>query len=239
MHIAKETAQVKDQQIYFLRNAATANPTNLLNGMHTVFTQSEAIKGNLELIEEFFAKDDLDREELILLLNEIKKSNQKINKLSDLAIHGGQNLKAEKNEDILVFINEYLKTGLTLKGIEYSIDAQDSAYFCYFDSASVGLIIDNIFSNSLKAHSDRITISFKNDKECVLIGFYDNGTGLRNGISPTIIFEYGATTTSSKSLRGFGIGLCHIKQLANDMGGDVAYDEKYHNGFGLIVRLKK
>ena len=142
------------------------------------------------------------------------------------------------HENILVFINEYLKTGLTLKGIEYSFDAKETEYFCYFDSASVGLIIDNIFSNSLKAHSDKLTIRFKNDKDSVTIGFYDNGTGLRNGISPSVIFEYGATTTNNSS-RGFGIGLCHIKQLANDMGGDVVYDEEYSSGFGLIVRLKK
>ena len=239
LHTAEETVQVKEQQLYFLKNASTSNPTNLLNGIHTIFTQSEAIKGNLELIEELFSKDDLDEDELIVLFNEVKKANQKINKLSDLAIHGVQNLKAEKNENILAFINEYLKTGLTLKGIEYSFDAKEIEYYCYFDSASIGLIIDNIFSNSLKAHSDQLTIRFKNEKNSVAIGFYDNGTGLRNGISPSTIFEYGATTTNTQSSRGFGIGLCHIKQLANDMGGDVLYDEEYHNGFGLIVRLKK
>ena len=235
---AKEQAAVKDTQIYFLKNAAKANSQNLLNGMHTVFTQSEAIKGNLELIEELIVAG-LNEVELISLINEIKKSNQKINKLSDLAIHGAQNLKAEKNENILTFIKEYLKTGLTIKGIKHIIVAPESEYLCFFDSASVGLIIDNIFSNSLKAHSDQLTIKFNNTKDSVQIGFYDNGTGLNNGISPETMFEYGTTTTNTSSTRGFGIGLCHMRQLARDMGGDVFYDETYHDGFGVIVRFKK
>ena len=235
---AKEQAAVKDTQIYFLKNAAKANSRNLLNGMHTVFTESEALKGNLELIETLIA-EDLDVSELVSLISEIKKSTQKINKLSDLAIHGGQNLKAEKNENILTFIKEYLATGLTIKGIKSLIVAPESKYFCFFDSASVGLIIDNIFSNSLKAQSDQISIKFTNTKDNVLIGFYDNGIGLNDGISPETMFEYGATTTNTSVARGFGIGLCHIKQLTCDMGGDVFYDETYHDGFGLIVRLKK
>ena len=83
---------------------------------------------NLELIEELIVAG-LNEVELISLINEIKKSNQKINKLSDLAIHGAQNLKAEKNENILTFIKEYLETGLTIKGIKHIIVAPESEYY--------------------------------------------------------------------------------------------------------------
>ena len=148
-------------------------------------------------------------------------------------------LKAEKNEDILTFVKEYLNTGLAIRGIQSTINATDKEYSCFFDSASIGLIIDNVYSNSLKAHSDQLKIIFTNNTDSVSIGFYDNGTGLNAGISPENMFEYGATTTNTTTTRGFGIGLCHIKQLACEMGGDVIYDEKYHDGFGLIVRLKK
>lgn len=236
---AKEQAAVKETQIYFLKNAANVSAKNLLNGMHTVFIQSEAIKGNIDLIESLILEEILNKSDLIALIAEIKKSNQKINKLSDLAIHGGQNLKAENNENIFTFIKEYLTTGLTIKGINHKLEADETEYSCFFDSASVGLIIDNIFSNSLKAHSDQLIIQFKNTKDSVCVGFYDNGVGLKDGISCETIFEYGTTTTNNSLTRGFGIGLCHIKQLACDMGGDVSYDPTYKDGFGLIVRFKK
>jgi len=235
----KAEAKVQEQQIYFLKKAAATNPNNLLNGMHTVFTQSEAIKGNIELVELLLQNDNIDKEELVVLLSEIKKSNQKINKLSDLAIHGGQNLKAEKNENIFAFVKEYLLNGLVIKGIKYIFESDKNEYYCFFDAASIGLIIDNVFSNSLKAHSDQIIIKFVDEQNTISLGFYDNGTGLKSGLSADKIFEYGATTTSETQTRGFGIGLNHIKQLACEMGGDVSYDDKYTAGFGLIVRLRK
>ena len=156
-----------------------------------------------------------------------------------MAIHGGQNLKAEKNENIFAFVKEYLLNGLVIKGIKYVFESDKTEYYCFFDSASIGLIIDNVFSNSLKAHSDQIIIRFVEEKDAISLGFYDNGTGLKSGLSADKIFEYGATTTSETQTRGFGIGLNHIKQLACEMGGDVSYDDKYTAGFGLIVRLRK
>lgn len=235
----KDAGAIKDKQIFFLKGAANNNVSNLINGMHAVFTQSEAIKGNIDLLEDIILKDELDKDELIDLVREIKKSNRKINKLSELAIHGGQNLKSEEAQDIKSFITEYLKSELTIKGISTSIDSEKTSYLCFFDSASIGLIIDNVYSNSLKARSDKMTIKIWNSQRKVEVGFYDNGIGLPDNISAESIFEYGATTTDRSKQRGFGVGLCHIKQLADDMGGDVEYDKNYKDGFGLIVRLKK
>ena len=238
LRAANQEREIQEKQVFFLKGAVNANTRNLMNGMHSVFTQSEALKGNLKLIESTIAETPLDLQELIGLLSEIKKSNQKINKIAELAIHGAQNLKAEKNEDIYAFIAEYLMSELTIRGIKYELN-EKREYMCYFDSASIGLIIDNIFSNSLKAHADSIIIDFSETPRNVVVKFYDNGIGLRSGIDPERVFEYGATTTSSNPSKGFGIGLCYIKQLLSDMGGSIEYDSEYKNGFGLIMRLKK
>lgn len=235
----KEASTIKDKQIFFLKGAANNNVSNLINGMHAIFIQSEAIKLNLDLLEDTILAEASDKNDIIDRIREIKKSNKKINKLSELAIHGGQNLKSEAAQDIRSFINEYLKSELTIKGIKTSIDSDDRTYLCFFDSASIGLIIDNVYSNSLKARADKMTIKIMDLKQQVEVGFYDNGIGLPNNISPDSIFEYGATTTDGSKRSGFGVGLCHIKQLVYDIGGDVEYDKNYQNGFGLIVRLKK
>lgn len=236
---AKQSSKLKDKQIFFLKNAANNSPRNLLNGLHSVFTQSEAITGNIEMIESILKNDRIDINELSILLSEVKISNQKINKISRLAIHGVQNLKAEHNADVFAFIQQYLSKELTIKGLSYVFEAKDDNYNCYFDAASVGLIIDNVFSNSVKAKSSRMTIVFTNNAKSVEVGFYDNGIGLQNGLSPSMLFEYGATTTDNSKTKGFGIGLTHIRQLIEDMGGKVQYDSNYTNGFGLKVRFKK
>lgn len=235
---AKQETEIKEKQVYFLKGIANANINNLMNGMHSIFTQSEAIKGNLQSLEDLVNEKNIDNQEIIVLLSEIKKSTQKINKTAELAIHGAQNLKAEKNEDIYTFISEYLASELTIRGVRYELSTKQE-FLCFFDSASIGLIIDNIFSNSLKAHADKIHIVFSENIKNVIVKFYDNGIGLRQGIKPDSIFEYGATTTSTNPSRGFGIGLCYIKQLLSDMGGSIEYDTEYKNGFGLIMRLKK
>ncbi len=235
---ANKEREIQEKQVFFLKGAVNANTQNLMNGMHSVFTQSEALKGNLKLIESAIVENPINLQELIELLSEIKKSNQKINKIAELAIHGAQNLKAEKNEDIYAFISEYLLSELTIRGINYSLNDKRE-YLCFFDSASVGLIIDNVFSNSLKARADTIEFNFSETPKNVVVKVYDNGIGLRSGIDPNRIFEYGATTTSSNPSKGFGIGLCYVKQLLSDMGGSIEYDSEYKTGFGLIMRFKK
>lgn len=235
---AKHESEIKDKQVYFLKGVTNTDTHNLMNGMHSIFTQSEALKGNLQLVEELINDKTIDLHELVILLGEIKKSNQKINKTAELAIHGAQNLKAEKNEDIYTFIAEYLSSELTIRGIKYELSEKKS-YFCYFDTASIGLIIDNIFSNSIKAHADKIFIDFSEEPNYVVLRICDNGIGLAHGIDPKTIFEYGATTTSGSHFKGFGIGLCYIKQLLIDMGGNISYDPDYKEGFALIMRLKK
>lgn len=236
---AKESEAIKDKQIFFLKGATNNSVTNLINGMHVVFTQSEAIRGNLDLLEETVGSAIINYAELAELVREIKKSNNKINKLAELAIHGGQNLKAEFSQDIRTFIEEYLGSELTVKGVSTEIESDTNPYLCFFDSASFGLIIDNLFSNSVKAHADKMIIRLQRKEKHIEIGFYDNGIGLASNIDPKTMFEYGATTTDRSKHRGFGVGLSHIKQLACDMGGDVEYDAGYTVGFGMIVRLKK
>ena len=238
LETAKLESEVKDKQVYFLKGATNTSTQNLMNGMHSVFTQSEALKGNLSLVEDLINEETLNIQEMVSLLSEIKKSNQKINKTAELAIHGVQNLKSEKNEDVYTFISEYLSSELTINGIKYEL-SKKKKYLCFFDAASIGLIIDNVFSNSFKAHADKMRIDFSEDEKSVTIKLRDNGIGLKHGINPNTIFEYGATTTSANPFKGFGIGLCYIKQLLLDMGGSIVYDSDYKDGFGLTMRLRK
>lgn len=236
---AQKENKIRNQQVFFLKGAANNNVENLLKGMHTVFTASEAINGNLDLIENIIENDKWEKDELIELFQEVKKANKKINKLSELAIHGAQNLKSEEKANIRSFIQQYLSENLSTRGLEYNVDNREEDCNCFFDAASVGLIIDNIISNSKKAKADAISIEFEKAQHHIDVRFKDNGVGLAPDVSPDLIFEYGASTTNTSITHGFGIGLSHIKQLSQDMGGNVFYDQNYHQGFGLIVRFKR
>ncbi len=228
----------REKQVLFLKGAANQNVENLINGLHSIYTLTEATRGNVSYLRDIIAESNIDsKDNIIEVLAEIYQSNQKANKLAELAIKGNQNLKQSGSHSINDFIRQYLDVGLALKGLTYNLIANDSAYNCKFDSSSIGLILDNIASNSLKAHADYLEILLAETSENVEVTFSDNGIGLPKNIDPKILFEWGVSTTDSK--QGFGIGLYHIKLLVTEMQGSVHIDSTYTTGFRLVVTLKK
>lgn len=234
-----QESEAREKQIYFLKGTSNQNVENLINGLHSIYTLTEATRGNVSYLKDLIINNNFDDKDNIMeLLSEIYQSNQKANKLAELAIRGNQNLKQSGSNSISDFIKQYLEAGLTLKGLKYNLIADDSiAYNCKFDSASIGVILDNIASNSLKAHADCMEILLSETTEKVEIAFSDNGTGLNRKIDAKMLFEWGVSTTDNRN--GFGIGLYHIKLLVTEMQGSVRIDTEYTGGFRLVVELKK
>ena len=77
-----------------------------------------------------------------------------------------------------------------------------------FNPMEMGLIIENLASNSRKAHASRMTISMdvSQDGRTLTIVFGDNGDGLAEGFPPERIFEKGFSRTN-----GSGLGLYTCK----------------------------
>lgn len=199
---------------------------------------TDAIKGNINFLREELSKGKAASEETILMvISEIYQANEKAHKLADLAIHGNQTLKQDGLNSIHDFIRQYIDASLAMKGIEYILTADDKAFNCKFDASSIGVILDNVSSNAIKAGATKLNISLEDMPKYVKIAFTDNGIGLDNDIDIDMLFEWGVSDNISK--KGFGIGLYHIKQLVEEMKGTVAIDTTYRDGFRLVVKLKK
>lgn len=235
----RQESEVRKKQVYFLSGAANQNVTNLISGFHTVYTLTDAIKGNINFLREELSKGRAASEETILMIiGEIYQTNEKAHKLADLAIHGNQTLKQDGSNSIYDFIRQYIDADLAIKGIEYILAPNgDKAFNCKFDTSSIGVILDNISSNSIKAGATKLYISLEEKKKYVEIIFTDNGIGLDDDIDIDMLFEWGVSNNVSK--KGFGIGLYHIKQLVEEMKGTVTIDNTYKDGFRLVVKLKR
>ena len=235
----RQESEVRKKQVYFLSGATNQNVTNLINGFHTVYTLTDAIKGNINFLREELLKGKAAREETILMIiGEIYQTNEKAHKLADLAIHGNQTLKQGGLNSIYDFIRQYIDAGLAIKGIEYMLTSNgDKAFNCKFDPSSIGVILDNISSNSIKAGATKLYISLEEKQEFVEVIFTDDGMGLDDDIDINMLFEWGVSNNASK--KGFGIGLYHIKQLVEEMKGTVAIDATFREGFRLIIKLKR
>ena len=234
----RQESEVRKKQVYFLSGAANQNVTNLLGGFHTVYTLTDAIKGNINFLREELSKGKAANEETILMvIGEIYQANEKAHKLSDLAIHGNQTLKQDGSNSIYDFIRQYIDEDLAIKGIEYLLTPDDGGFNCKFDASSIGVILDNISSNSIKAGATKLYISLRETQKYVEISFADNGIGLDKDIDIDMLFEWGVSNNFSK--KGFGIGLYHIKQLVEEMKGTVTIDTTYRDGFRLVVKLRR
>lgn len=228
----------RERQIYFLKGVANQNVTNLVNGFHSVYTLTDASRGNISYLQELLIPIDIENKDYILsIIGQIQQANEKAHKLADLAIHGNQSLKQNGSNSLYDFIRQYIDEGFALKGLKYELIPEENAFDCKFDSSSIGIIIDNIASNSIKAGATTLQIAFSETSKYVEVTFSDNGLGLAKNIDPETLFEWGFSTNRQK--KGFGIGLYHIKQLLDEMKGTVKIDDTNHHGFSLIVRLKK
>lgn len=235
---AKTEGLVRERQVYFLKGAANQNVTNLVNGFHSIYTLTDASRGNISYLRELIAPMDLEKKDFILsIVGQIQQANEKAHKLADLAIHGNQSLKQSGPHSLNDFIRQYIDAGFAIEGLKYELVQDNRAFDCKFDSSSIGIIIDNIASNSVKAGATILQISLEERGKFVEIAFSDNGIGLAENINTQSLFEWGFSSNRQK--KGYGIGLYHIKQLVDEMNGTVEIDTTYRHGFKLIVRLKK
>ena len=235
---ARQEGHARDRQIYFLKGSANQDVTNLVNGFHSVYTLTDATKGYINYLRELLEPIEMENKDFVLsIIGQIYQANEKAHKLSDLAIHGNQSLKQSGNNSVYDFIRQYIDAGLVIHGLEYSVTTYDQAFDCKFDASSMGVIIDNIASNSIKAGATVLDIEMSESSKYVEIIFSDNGIGLTEDIDPTTLFEWGFSSNTRK--KGFGIGLYHIKQLVDEMKGTVDVDTTYRTGFKLVMRLKK
>lgn len=235
---AQEETQARERQIYFLKGTANQNVTNLMNGFHSIYTLTDATRGYISFLKELLAPMDFDNKDFILsIIGQIQQANEKAHKLADLAIHGNQSLKQSGPQSLYDFIRQYIDAGFIIKGLKYELVHDERAFNCNFDSSSIGIIIDNIASNSVKAGATVLQITLAETSKYVEIAFSDNGMGLAENIDPNSLFEWGFSSNRQK--KGFGIGLYHIKQLVEEMNGTVEIDTTYSQGFKLIVRLRK
>lgn len=234
----KNAREAREKQVYFLQGLTENSAKNLIGGMHSIYTNTEVVRGNIQSIRMIIESTDFESKSSVLThLAEIAKANAKANKMAELAIKGNQHLKQTEPSSLSEFIQQYIDIGMALKGLNYTVSATDSNFICVFDPTSIGIIIDNVVSNSLKAKASSLHISFREDLHHVFIAFYDDGIGADSAISEDLIFELGLSMNAAK--KGFGIGLNEIKELAEDMGGTAKILKSYTNGFGLEVSIAK
>lgn len=175
-------------------------------------------------------------------LEQIAFQNSRILAVTRLATQANFKLNADKIEaDILQYMKEYAEKVGTLYGDVGSAEFDDNGLTLTrtFRPVDVAIVIDNLFSNAGKSGAKHVSFSCRRASTggSVEIVVTDDGRGIDEAaVDASKLFERGY----SGSPRGSGLGLYHVKQVVEELGGSIGLDpERTAGAAAFIIRLPR
>lgn len=227
-----EAKDIYQKQVYFLNKQMDKNLSYVLGALHTIYNSGNIIENDIKELYTILSKnsDIIKRNKDVFL--RILRSAQSIKKVAKYGLNTNIDLSSVKvKQNICDFIKQYID--YAKYKIEVNIENKDHiSYICKFNTVTLGIIIDNIIQNSMKAGAQTVDISYLKNNDKFQIIFHDDGRGLEDYIDKEQLFSFGYSTTS-----GMGIGLYHIKKMMNDMKGTVFIDNYITNGFCIVLEF--
>jgi two-component system, OmpR family, phosphate regulon sensor histidine kinase PhoR len=102
------------------------------------------------------------------------------------------------------------------------------------------LMVSNLIDNALKYSPDKpiITVSTRNDKQNLIIEVADNGIGIDKPDMARVFDKYYRVSTGNvHNIKGFGLGLAFVKQIAQHYNGYASVVSHLGKGSTFIVQF--
>lgn len=178
------------------------------------------------------------RDDLVSAFENISFQNRKVLSTARFATKANFRLDSENiEEDLAGYIVDYITEVAPMfseTGIRIGVASEAKGLYRRFKPIEVSILIDNLVSNAGKA--DATEISFSLDQPApneLRITVQDDGRGFDQAITDrSRLFEKGFTTST-----GSGLGLYHVAQILDDLGGSITPDESAR-GARFVVRIR-
>ncbi len=212
----EEELHEEQKRSIFLSASVGQDKDILLGFLHQITICSVAARMDLEeaLIE--FDNRPPSGEDIRERLSDIMEWVEKIATLAKFSTKA--NFRYESTpikEDLPMFTEQYIQKVAPAYESFIALHTNLDVHFrCLFNPLEMGIIFDNLISNSKKAHASNLIIESMEDKNSYMLLVSDNGTGLTGDIDR--IFENGYTRTN-----GSGIGLYFCKKLLGKVNADI------------------
>lgn len=229
----------------FLVAASSLDQDTILNLHHQIMMHASDVHQGIKLMMGKLRNGaKVGKDEWIDFLETVSYRNSQILTAARFATKGGYKQQSSQvNADLSVYIRDYLETVSTLwapRGVTINAEADGKPVKRLFRPIEVGIVIDNLISNAVKARATKVGFfltATKGAKPELHITVADDGTGWPVGIKPLDrVFEKGVTTTD-----GSGLGLFHVKQVIESLGGTIeVHAEPYSenlDGAHLTIRV--
>lgn len=210
---AEKEVESRKKQNLFLQSIGTLDKDRIIKYHHDIRLHALTVQNALSNISKQITADPPDIEKLKKNVGLISRCNDRIISIVQFATKANFNSTGDViEEDLVAFVQDYLTEVLPPfygGDIRIACDSNGCSKVLKFKPIEIGLIIDNLLSNSLKAGAVIFVASFSYQEGKLILDFSDNGNGLSSKISnPQTIFEMGITTTS-----GSGLGLYNAAQF--------------------------
>lgn len=107
-----------------------------------------------------------------------------------------------------------------------------------FSQIFYNLIINSIYAINKKKIKGRITVDIQKENDCVIIKFYDNGTGIPKENQRKIFNPFFSTKKKEIEEGGEGLGLYIVWNILKMYNGTISVDGEYKNGAMFIMKIK-
>ena len=238
----KAIVEKKTTQNLFLKSIVSHDVENIVNLHHHIGIAAGTIENYVKNItRRIKTGKSITPETLLSYFEKISHQARKIQSATRFATKANFSLESTKVEaDICQFIQEYIenvctgliKTNNNIDMVFEWINKEDIHHIMKFRPMEVTIILDNLISNSRKAHANEIKVSVQSAGEnYVDILIQDDGRGIKQDALKNI-FDLAYTTTS-----GSGLGLSQVKSIMDDLNGSISYREGIDGGAGFELRF--
>lgn len=235
---AKEEAISEKKRNFFYLGLINEDTKEFVKRFHLIKTNNQTIKNTISNTMYRMLKNELTDE---MLKNDLKTISFSCEKINSILTYGSMaNFKAENEiitDDLFGFVEDYCNNILNNRVSMQVETINESSYKRKFSPQYISVVLENVYSNSIKHNASKLSVNMYDDKIGYHIDFVDDGCGLNENARDNInlIFEFGKSYT----VGGTGVGLYHVKNIIEDkMEGEVSIDSIRKRGFCLQIVFK-
>ncbi len=210
--------------------------------MHEINGPLAVINMNAALLPDTLESTTPRISSAIKMARNIERNSQKLNDI----IHALRDLFVKRNSTYRtpIAINQavsdairHLQEEQKLSGMVIQVEGRDQSAWVKGDRQQLIQVFKNLidnaaYANRMKSHTEiAVTISSENNQ--IQVGVVDQGTGIDDGIMSKIFEPY----FSTKGDEGTGMGLHICKQIIENHGGTIQFEQGFKNGAKIVLIL--
>ena len=216
---AEKNLKEEQKRNLFLVASADRDKEILEGFLHQITMSSANAKVGMENALIAIQSQEFSQDKMRDILIEQLEVLENICTLSKFGTFANFRLNSGKiKDDICAFVEQYIQK--VSKGFESMLEldciSDGSKFVIEFNPMEIGMVIDNLISNSKKARATKFSINIASfpDSNSVQLEITDNGRGITEDYQR--IFERGFTRTN-----GSGIGLFFCKKILDKIGAEI------------------